>query len=158
MVEDGYGILPDVAEYWKHNAALLKFGIMRGVGDAEIAYKEDLSWVSHNMQLPETGFHGTEEDQMRERVFHWTLLVFEDPLARNYLASQYKYGNGMCVPHNPALGEFWGAYKALLDLPDEIRLRILSEVNFYPFKYQEDFPKNPEAWSGVFPTKSFFNE
>ncbi|MGN6671139.1 MAG: hypothetical protein ACTHJ4_06340 [Candidatus Nucleicultricaceae bacterium] len=66
LVEDGYGILPDVAEYWKHNAALLKFGIMRGVGDAEIAYKEDLSWVSHNMQLPETGFHGTEEDQIRQ--------------------------------------------------------------------------------------------
>lgn len=87
LVEDGYGILPDVAEYWKHNATLLKFGIMRGVGDAEVAYKEDLSWISHNMQLPETGFHGTEEEQMRERVFHWTLLAFEDPLARDYLAS-----------------------------------------------------------------------
>lgn len=62
----------------------------------------------------------------------------------------------MCVPHNPALGEFWDAYKALLDLPDETRLRILSEVNFYPFKYQEDFPKDPEAWGSVFPTRAFF--
>lgn len=156
LKKDGYGIMPEVAEYWRYRSVLLKFAILLGNQEAENIYKDHLVWFSSNMQWPEVSNNEGEEAKAL-RTFYWTLLAFEDPVSRQYLSLQYQ--QGICVPNNPILSQFWQEkYVETLSLPLSIRSRILSTTPRYPFRELNEIPNTESEWSKFFPTQSYFKE
>lgn len=153
--ETPYGMSLNVAEYWQQRSALLKVAIILGDMESKEEYQEYISHFSDNIQLPQVVNEKNNKEEIR--AFYWSLLSFEDPIARKYLAQNYK--TGVIVPLNHDLGHFWeNKYNDIFPLPSLIRTKILNETLLYPFKRETTSPSEPQNWKTFFPTKTYHTD